>query len=232
MSALLQIEGLVAGHGSGAVLHGLGLDVAAGEVVAVLGRNGVGKTTLMQTIMGLTRIQAGTIRLGDVDVTRLGATATARAGAGYVPQGRRIFPTLSVDEHLRLAPRPGPWDIDRVYDLFPRLAERRRHGGGQLSGGEQQMLAIGRALVGNPRMLLLDEPSDGLAPALVVEVMTLLRRLGDDGLGVLLVEQDLGAALRAADRVAVLDHGRIVHQSAAADLEGDRAALEALLTLG
>jgi len=177
--------------------------------------------------MGMVPARAGTVRLGGLDVTHAGTTAVARAGLGYVPQGRRIFPTLSVDEHLKIARRPGSWTVDAVYGLFPRLAERRRHHGDQLSGGEQQMLAVGRALLGNPRLLLLDEPSDGLAPSLVADVMNLLGQLRDGFFSVLLVEQDLGAALSVADRVAVLDRGMVVRQSAATNL--DRATLEELL---
>ncbi|HKN91818.1 MAG TPA: ABC transporter ATP-binding protein [Acidimicrobiia bacterium] len=226
-SALLEVDGLVAGYGSGTVLGGVDLDVRHREVLAVVGRNGAGKTTLLQTIMGMVPARAGTVRLGGLDVTHAGTTAVARAGLGYVPQGRRIFPTLSVDEHLKIARRPGSWTVDAVYGLFPRLAERRRHHGDQLSGGEQQMLAVGRALLGNPRLLLLDEPSDGLAPSLVADVMNLLGQLRDGFFSVLLVEQDLGAALSVADRVAVLDRGMVVRQSAATNL--DRATLEELL---
>ena len=226
-SALLEVDGLVAGYGSGTVLGGVDLDVRHREVLAVVGRNGAGKTTLLQTIMGMVPARAGTVRLGGLDVTHAGTTAVARAGLGYVPQGRRIFPTLSVDEHLKIARRPGSWTVDAVYGLFPRLAERRRHHGDQLSGGEQQMLAVGRALLGNPRLLLLDEPSDGLAPSLVADVMILLGQLRDGFFSVLLVEQDLGAALSVADRVAVLDRGMVVRQSAATNL--DRATLEELL---
>ncbi|MGH9000284.1 MAG: ABC transporter ATP-binding protein [Acidimicrobiia bacterium] len=232
MSGLLEVEGLVAGYGSGAVLQGVDVHVAGSEIVAVFGRNGVGKTTLMQTIMGLTRIAAGTVRVAGTDITGAGPMHTARSGVGYVPQGRRIFPTLSVDEHLRIAQRPGRWSPEAIYELFPRLEERRRHGGSQLSGGEQQMLAVGRALVGNPVVLLLDEPSEGLAPALVAEVMDLLKGLRDQGMGVLLVEQDLDAALGAADRVAVLDRGVIAYEDRAERIAGDRSALEQLLTPG
>ena len=231
MTTLLEVDGLVAGYGSGTVLAGVELVVGAGEAVAVVGRNGVGKTTLMQTIMGMVPARAGRIRLAGNDMTGAGTTAVSRAGVGYVPQGRRIFPTLSVDEHLAIAGRrPGPWTPDGIYELFPRLAQRRRHRGGQLSGGEQQMLAIGRALLGNPRLLLLDEPSDGLAPGLVAEVKDLLSRLRHEGMGVLLVEQHLGAALSVGERVAVLDHGIVTYEAAVAGL--DRAALEDLLAPG
>jgi branched-chain amino acid transport system ATP-binding protein len=226
MTALLEVSGLVSGYGSGTVLAGVDLVVGDDEVVAVVGRNGVGKTTLLQTILGIVGRRAGTVRFAGHDLTAASTTAVARAGVGYVPQGRRIFPTLDVDEHLVIARRPGPWTPDTVYDLFPRLAERRHQGAGRLSGGEQQMLAIGRALVGNPRLLLLDEPSDGLAPALVAEVMELLDRLRASGMSVLLVEQDL-AALSVADRVAVLDRGVVSFEAPVPGL--DRSVLEDLL---
>ena len=227
MNALLEIAGLVSGYGSGTVLGGVDLEVGGDEVVAVVGRNGAGKTTLLQTILGIVRRRAGTLRFAGEDLTGANTTAMARAGIGYVPQGRRIFPTLDVEEHLTIACRPGPWTPGAVYELFPRLFERRRHGGGQLSGGEQQMLAIGRALVGNPRLLLLDEPSDGLAPNLVAEVMDLLARLRALGMSVLLVEQDLAAALSVADRVAVLDRGAVAFEAPVPGL--DRSVLEELL---
>ena len=227
MNPLLEIAGLVSGYGSGTVLGGVDLEVGVDEVVAVVGRNGAGKTTLLQTILGIVRRRAGTVRFAGEDVTGANTTAMARAGIGYVPQGRRIFPTLDVEEHLTIACRPGPWTPGAVYELFPRLFERRRHGGGQLSGGEQQMLAIGRALVGNPRLLLLDEPSDGLAPNLVAEVMDLLARLRALGMSVLLVEQDLAGALSVADRVAVLDRGAVAFEAPVPGL--DRSVLEELL---
>ena len=227
MNPLLEIAGLVSGYGSGTVLGGVDLEVGGDEVVAVVGRNGAGKTTLLQTILGIVRRRAGTLRFAGEDLTGANTTAMARAGIGYVPQGRRIFPTLDVEEHLTIACRPGPWTPGAVYELFPRLFERRRHGGGQLSGGEQQMLAIGRALVGNPRLLLLDEPSDGLAPNLVAEVMDLLARLRALGMSVLLVEQDLAAALSVADRVAVLDRGAVAFEAPVPGL--DRSVLEELL---
>ena len=227
VAALLEVGGLVSGYGSGTVLAGVDLSAGGREVVAVVGRNGAGKTTLLQTILGIVPRRAGSVRFAGEDMTRADTTAVARAGVGYVPQGRRIFPTLDVHEHLVVGRRPGPWTIDAVYDLFPRLAERRHHGGGQLSGGEQQMLSMGRALVGNPRLLLLDEPSDGLAPNLVAGVMELLGRLRESGMSVLLVEQDLTAALSAADRVAVLDRGAVRFEAPVPGL--DRSILEDLL---
>jgi branched-chain amino acid transport system ATP-binding protein len=230
VSALLEVAGLVSGYGSGTVLAGVDLSIGDEEIVAVVGRNGAGKTTLLQTILGIVTQRAGTVCFAGRDLSGAGTTAVARAGVGYVPQGRRIFPTLDVAEHLLIARRPGPWTPDAVYELFPRLAERRHHGGGQLSGGEQQMLAIGRALVGNPRLLLLDEPSDGLAPRLVAEAMDLLGRLRAEGMSVLLVEQDLAAALSAADRVAVLDRGAVTFEAPVPGL--DRSVLEELLMPG
>ncbi len=227
MSPLLEVAGLVSGYGSGTDLGGVDLAVDDGEIVAVVGRNGAGKTTLLQTILGIVDRRAGIVRFAGEDVTAASTTAVARAGVGYVPQGRRIFPTLDVDEHLAIACRPGPWTPAAVYDLFPRLAERRHHGGGQLSGGEQQMLSMGRALVGNPRLLLLDEPSDGLAPSLVAEVMDLLDRLRAGGMSVLLVEQDLAAALSVADRVAVLERGMVSFEAPVPGLA--RSVLEDLL---
>jgi branched-chain amino acid transport system ATP-binding protein len=225
--SLLDVAGLVSGYGSGTVLGGVDLHVGTEEVLAVVGRNGVGKTTLLQTILAIVHRRAGTVHFAGADLSAATTTAVARAGIGYVPQGRRIFPTLDVAEHLTIACRPGPWTPAAIYELFPRLAERRRHGAGRLSGGEQQMLAIGRALVGNPRLLLLDEPSDGLAPILVAEVMELLKRLRAGGMSVLLVEQDLAAALSVADRVAVLDRGVVAFEAPVAGL--DRSVLEDLL---
>jgi branched-chain amino acid transport system ATP-binding protein len=229
VSALLEVGGLVAGYGSGTVLRGVDLTVREGEVLAVVGRNGMGKTTLLRAVMGLVIRRAGSVRLSGADVSALGPTAVARAGAGYVPQGRRVFPTLTVDEHLQVAQRPGRWSPEAVYGLFPRLAERRRQGGGRLSGGEQQMLAVGRALCGNPTLLLLDEPSEGLAPTVVESVIDLVRLLRAEGMGILLVEQDLNAALRAADRVAVLERGVIVHDAPAGSAGARRSVLEQVL---
>jgi branched-chain amino acid transport system ATP-binding protein len=227
MTPLLEIAGLVSGYGSGTVLAGVDLTIGDQEVVTVVGRNGAGKTTLLQTILGIVPRRSGTIRFAGQDLTAASTTAVARAGVGYVPQGRRIFPTLDVHEHLVIARRPGRWTLDAIYDLFPRLYERRHQGAGHLSGGEQQMLAIGRALVGNPRLLLLDEPSDGLAPRLVADVMELLGRLQAAGMSVLLVEQDLAAGLSAADRVAVLDRGVVAYEAPVPGL--DRSVLEDLL---
>ena len=236
MSALLAVRGLSAGYGAGQVLHGVDLDVAAGQVVALLGRNGVGKTTFIHAVMGLIRPSAGSIRFDGAELAGVAPHTVARAGIGLVPQGRRVFAPLTVEENLRIAVRRasdgGPWTVERVYDLLPRLAERRRHRGHQLSGGEQQMLAIGRALLGNPRLLLLDEPSDGLAPAVVRQVTDVVAELAGEGLAALLVEQDLRAAFALADTVHVMEKGALVHSAATAEFRRDAATARRLLGVG
>ena len=233
-SAALEIDDLTAGYGETVVLHGVSLRLGAGETVALLGRNGVGKTTLLATVMGHTRLHGGAIRFAGRVIDRLPAHARARTGLGYVPQEREIFPSLTVLENLDVAERPGPsaggWSRARVFDLFPRLAERRDHRGNQLSGGEQQMLAIGRALMGNPRTLLLDEPLEGLAPIIVETLMVALQRLrADDGLAIVLVEQHAMMALEFAERALVLDRGRVVHDGPSRALAADAEALGRLV---
>ena len=211
VTALLEVEGLRAGYGGSAVLHGVDLTVGEGQAVALLGRNGAGKSTLLSAVMGLLRPTAGSVRLQGRELAGRPAHLVARSGVALVPQGRRVFADLTVDQNLQVATGrrgAGPWTPDRVYQLLPQLAERRRHRADQLSGGEQQMLAIARALLLNPRLLLLDEPSDGLAPAVVARVAGLLSDLRDQGLAVLLVEQDLRTAFAVADDVTVMAQGR------------------------
>jgi branched-chain amino acid transport system ATP-binding protein len=219
---LLEVAGLTAGYGGATVLEDLTLTLDEGESLAVLGRNGVGKTTLILTLMGLTRRFAGTVRWDGRDVTGLAASERARAGLGWVPQERDIFASLSVEENLRVAGRPGRFGLAEIYELFPRLRERRRNKGDKLSGGEQQMLAIGRALMTNPRLLLLDEPFEGLAPVIVDELETMLQRLrGDFRFAAIIVEQHAEDVLRLSDRAIVLDRGRIVLQDRSAALLDD-----------
>jgi len=227
MADLLSLEGVSAGYGEAVVVEDVSLAIAEGESVALLGRNGVGKTTLLATILGLTRMHHGAIRWKGVDVSRRATHLRARAGIGWVPQERRMWPSLSVDEHLWAVAAPGEWTIERVHKLFPRLAERSQHRGSQLSGGEQQMLAIARALVTNPKLLLLDEPMEGLAPIIVEELAGVLRALTAAGsMAIILVEQNAELALSLAPRGMVMERGRVVHDAAAADLLGDRARLD------
>jgi branched-chain amino acid transport system ATP-binding protein len=217
------------------VLHGIDLDVPHGQVVALLGRNGVGKTTTVHAIMGMLRPSAGSIRLDGVELAGRPAHAVARAGIALVPQGRRrVFAPLTVEENLRIGLRPvqAGWTLERVYELLPRLAERARHRGDQLSGGEQQMLAIGRALLRNPRLLLLDEPSDGLAPAVVEQVTRVLAELVAGGLSAVLVEQNLWVALELAASVCVMAKGQVVHRSTTAEFRRDPDTARALLGVG
>ncbi|HZX94524.1 MAG TPA: ABC transporter ATP-binding protein, partial [Myxococcales bacterium] len=189
MPELLSVQGLVAGYGESVVLDDVSFSLEEGGSLSLLGRNGVGKSTLLLSLMGLARLQRGRIFFGGADLATLPTHRRARAGIGWVPQERCIFPSLTVAEHLEVVARPGPWDLRRVYGLFPRLEERREHSGNQLSGGEQQMLAIGRALMVNPRLLLLDEPMEGLAPVIVQELASLIRTLTSQGaMAVILVE--------------------------------------------
>jgi branched-chain amino acid transport system ATP-binding protein len=221
---MLDVEDIHTNYGDSYVLQGVSLRVGHGQVVAVLGRNGVGKTTLIRSIVGFTPPRRGRILLRGEDITRLPAHEIARRGVGLVPQGRRIFSSLSVGEHLEIGQRAGNgsgWSFGRVLDLFPRLQERIRNRGNQLSGGEQQMLACGRALVGNPDILLMDEPSEGLAPLLVRELGRILGRLKAEGASILIVEQNLAFALRIADHVYLMSKGKIVHESSPAALLGN-----------
>jgi branched-chain amino acid transport system ATP-binding protein len=221
---MLDVEDIHTNYGDSYVLQGVSLRVGHGQVVAVLGRNGVGKTTLIRSIVGFTPPRRGRILLRGEDITHLPAHEIARRGVGLVPQGRRIFSSLSVGEHLEIGQRAGNgsgWSFGRVLDLFPRLRERIRNRGNQLSGGEQQMLACGRALVGNPDILLMDEPSEGLAPLLVRELGRILGRLKAGGASILIVEQNLAFALRIADHVYLMSKGKIVHESSRAALLGN-----------
>jgi branched-chain amino acid transport system ATP-binding protein len=208
----LNLEGVRAGYGDTIVLEGVSLTLKPGATLAVLGRNGVGKTTLLATIMGLTTLRAGSIRLNGAEISSLPAYRRVRLGIGFVPQEREIFRSLTVEENLDVASRPGHWNIERVYDFFPSLAGRRRNRGNQLSGGEQQMLAIGRALMGNPRLLLMDEPLEGLAPVIVEAMLKGIDRLKrEDDLALILVEQHARIALEFTTDAIVLDRGAIVY---------------------
>jgi branched-chain amino acid transport system ATP-binding protein len=230
MSDGLELDGVKAGYGETIVLEGISLYLAPGGTLAVLGRNGVGKTTLLATIMGHTALHAGHIRFAGSDVSAVPAYRRARLGIGFVPQEREIFPSLTLEENLMVAARPGPWSLARVYDLFPALTSRRRNRGNHLSGGEQQMLAIGRALMGNPVLLLMDEPLEGLAPVVVDTLMAGLARLkGEAGLALLLVEQHARLALEFADNAMVLDRGAIVFAGPSRDLLDAPDRLEALM---
>ena len=232
MAELLRVEGLVAGYGEAVVIEGVDLVLPAGESLALLGRNGAGKTTLLDTLVGVTRRHAGRIVLGGRDVTALPAHARAAAGIGWVPQERNIFKSLTVDENLGAVARPGPWTPARAYALFPRLAERKANLGQQLSGGEQQMLAVARALMLNPKLLLLDEPLEGLAPIIVDELLRSIARLvRDEGLSAIIVEQNPRLVLPITGRAVVLDRGRVVHEGASAELLDDGAQLDRWLAV-
>ena len=215
----LVLEAIEAGYGETVVIEGVSLTVPAGGTLAVLGRNGVGKTTLLATIMGHTRLHAGRIGFAGEDISQLPAYRRSRLGIGFVPQEREVFRSLTVAENLSVAARPGAWTQARVYDLFPPLAERRSHSGNQLSGGEQQMLAIGRALMGNPSLLLMDEPLEGLAPVIVDSLLAALERLKrEGGLALVLIEQHAHIALEFAPETIVLDRGRVVFSGPSREL--------------
>jgi branched-chain amino acid transport system ATP-binding protein len=230
MADLLTIENLRAGYGEAVVLPGMSLRLPEGQVLALLGRNGTGKTTLINSIVGVTRRFGGTIRLAGRDVTPMRPDQRARTGIGWVPQERNIFRSLTVEENMTAVAQPGPWTVDRIYEMFPRLKERRNNFGNQLSGGEQQMLAVGRALTLNPKVLLLDEPTEGLAPIIVEE---LLKALGTitrgGGICSIIVEQNAHKVLGLADRVVILERGAIVHDAASSALRADSAVLERFL---
>ncbi len=233
--ALLTVRGLNVFYGHSHALQGVEFTIHKG-VLAIVGRNGMGKTTLCKTIMGLTRASSGTIRFGASDeLTRLAPAQIARLGIGYVPQGRRLWRSLTVDEHLRVIPnaRKGAWTVERIYETFPRLAERKDTGGAQLSGGEQQMLAISRALLANPRLLVMDEPTEGLAPVIVSQVEEMLVQLAEDGeMAVLVIEQNIGVACAVSENVAIMVNGRINRVIEAQRLAADRALQQRLLGVG
>src|SRR6201994_4203340 len=227
MPELLAIEELCAGYGEAVVLSSLSLSLAEGEALALLGRNGMGKTTLINTIVGVTRYFSGKIALDGADITKMRPDQRAHIGIGWVPQERNIFKSLTVHENLTAVAQPGRWTTEKVYEMFPRLAERRNNLGNQLSGGEQQMLAVGRALVLNPRVVLLDEPLEGLAPIIVEELIAALNRIvRQEGLSAILVEQNAQKIPPVTARAVILERGSIVHESDSATLRSDRAILE------
>jgi branched-chain amino acid transport system ATP-binding protein len=230
---MLEIAGVCAAYGEARVLDHVAMRVREGEIVALLGRNGMGKTSLVRAVMGLgsPRVTAGSIRLDDRELVGLRPHRIANQGIGYVPQGRRLFASLTVLEHLDMLDRgrPGAWSVRRVFDAFPRLEERQGHRGNQLSGGERQMLAIARALMTGPRIVLMDEPTEGLAPVMVEAVEAILATLRQEGLGVLLVEQNLYSALAVADRVCLFETGRVVWEGTPAELTAQQSVLERYL---
>ena len=233
MPEALKLDSIRAGYGATVVLEDVGFSLDERQALAVLGRNGVGKTTMLATIMGLTTFHAGSIEFRGRRIEKLQVHERARLGIGYVPQTRDIFPSLSIEENLAVAARPGRWSQERVYDLFPRLAERRSHMGNQISGGEQQMLAIGRALMGDPSLLLLDEPLEGLAPIIVDTLLAAIQRLArEEALTVVLVEQSAKLALEVTDQALVLNRGRIVYRGASAELASDPERLASLVVAG
>jgi branched-chain amino acid transport system ATP-binding protein len=230
MAELLAIDRLTAGYGEATVLTEVTLAVAEGESLALLGRNGMGKTTLLSSIVGLTRCMGGSIRLAGRDISGLRPDQRAHAGIGWVPQERNIFRSLTVEENLTAVSQPGPWTPKKVFEMFPRLGERRHNLGTRLSGGEQQMLAVGRALVLNPRLMLLDEPLEGLAPIIVQELLASLQRIvREEGMSTIIVEQNARKILSMTDRAAILERGIVVHQSDSQSLRNDRSVLERFL---
>jgi len=221
---VLAIENVHTNYGASQVLHGISLEVKPGEIVGIMGRNGVGKTTLMRSIMGLTPAKSGRITFNNADITRMPSHKIARLGIGYVPQGRRVFPSLTVREHLQVTARETPanqWTLGKLVELFPNLGQRLEQSGAKLSGGEQQMLAAGRALVANPSLLLMDEPTEGLAPLMVRELGRLVGALKETGTAVLLVEQQLAFVLKYADRVYIVSKGQVVHHCLPSELAAD-----------
>lgn len=232
MTPYLILDNVSAGYGASTVIENISLQLSLGENLAVLGRNGMGKTTLLATLMGLTQTHQGRIILNSQRITGLPAYRRAQMGLGWVAQERAVFGSLSVDENLRVVARPGSWDVDRVYDCFPRLAERRHNAGLQLSGGEQQMLAVARALMTNPQILLLDEPLEGLAPMVAQDLLRTLATLGHDNeMSIIVVEQHPQQILSLAQHAIILERGRIVYRGAASALQADPAAQDRWLGL-
>jgi branched-chain amino acid transport system ATP-binding protein len=229
MTSALTAEGLHTYYGKSHILHGVNLSVAEGRITALLGRNGAGKTTTLRSLMGLTPAREGKVTIFGEDTTRWPTFRIVTKGVGYVPEGRRIFANLSVEENLKVPlEREGPWTVERIYKLFPRLAERKQNRGRQLSGGEQEMLSIARALLVNPRLLILDEPSQGLAPLIVREVFRIVQQMKAEGISVLLVEQNARMSLEIADDAYVLDDGAVVYSGSAQELAADDARVRAL----
>ncbi len=230
--SLLELTGVRAGYGDAVVLDDVSLEVPRNGSLAVLGRNGVGKSTLLLTLMGYTRLHAGSVVFNGTDISALAPHRRAQLGIGWVAQEREVFPSLSVEENLTVAARPGRWGLEAVYELFPRLKERRINMGNQLSGGEQQMLAIARALMTNPALLLLDEPLEGLAPIIIEAISQAFKRLiADKSLAILLVEQHTDIALELTQDAVLIERGRIAHRARSADLARDSATLERLVGL-
>jgi len=232
---VIELEKVSVKYGQALALEEISVRIDFHEIVAIVGRNGAGKTTLLKTLVGLMPLVAGRRLLGDHDISGLGVEAIAKLGVALVPDTRRIFPNLTVLENLKigaLAHQPGHWTLDRVLDVFPRLRERLNFGGDQLSGGEQQMLSIGRALLGNPRILLLDEPTEGLAPVIVDQLVRVFSEVHRQGTGIVLVEQNLKVPMKLAHRQYVLDHGQVAWSGTAQELDAQRVHVEGLLTTG
>jgi branched-chain amino acid transport system ATP-binding protein len=233
MSAL-ALENCDVYYGKAQALHQVSIDVAAGEVVSLIGRNGAGKSTLLKAAIGLNAVHSGRRMMGDRDITALKPYELGRLGLAFVPENRRIFPNLTVEENLKIATvmgRKGPWSLERIYQLFPRLLERAAQGGDTLSGGEQQMLAVGRGLLTNPEVLLLDEPTEGLAPLIVEQLIEAIRTINAEGVAIVLVEQNLKVPLKLARRQFVIDNGRVVWSGTTAELQADRARIESLISV-